>query len=277
VSLLSRDRLLISLEPTAVTWVRLHGMFKQRVVAKGSVDADPAYRHEPWAGAVAALHAAAPAWQLDRLAVTVVLSNHFVRYALLERPGRGVSPDEELALARFHFSRLHGERAAAWDVRVAPTDRGSAQVASAIDRTLLDAIAAAFPPERRPRLKSVQPYLMCAFNHWRTKLDEHGAWLVLVEPGRVCIAMLAGKAWGAVQNIKAGLDAPEHWLALLDREKHRTPVQPVPTTVLARASVAGDAARGAVRDWHVIMLEAPQVIGVEPAERERYAMALHAA
>jgi hypothetical protein len=277
VSLLSRDRLLVSLSPAAMAWVRLRGTFKPQVVGKGSVEADPAFGHEPWAGALAALHAAAAAWQRDRLAVTVVLSNQFVRYALLDRPRRGVSREEELALASFHFKRLHGERAAAWDVRVTATDRSSVKVASAVDRTLLDAIKAVFPRESRAKLKSVQPYLMCAFNRWRGKLDKRGGWLVLVEPGQVCIAMLAGKAWGAVQSVRSRPDAPENWLALLERERQRTAVHPVPTTVLARTPVAPEVAGGASRDWQLVTLEPPVLLGIEPAERESYAMALHAA
>jgi hypothetical protein len=277
VSLLSRDRLLVSLSPAAVAWVRLHGTFRPQVVAKGSVDADPAFGRESWAGALSALHAAAPAWQRERVAVTVVLSNQFARYALLERQGRGVSRDEEAALASFHFKRLHGERAAGWDVRVTATGRAGAKVASAVDRTLLDGIKAAFPRENRPRLKSIQPYLMSAFNRLRAKLDKRGGWLVLVEPGQVCIALLAGKAWSAVQSVRSQPDAAENWLELLERERQRAPVHPVPTTVLARTDVAPDAAGGASRDWHLVMLEAPFIVGVEPGERESYAMALHAA
>jgi hypothetical protein len=53
-------------------------------------------------------------------------------------------------------------------------------------------------------------------------------------------------------------------------------VHPVPTTVLARTDVAAQAA-GASRDWQLVTLEPPFIVGVEPAERESYAMALHAA
>src|SRR5688572_17981012 len=131
------DRLIVALSPASVEWVCVRGAFKPRAVALGSVEADPEFGREPWAGAIAALRAQAVHWTRERVAVTVVLSNHFVRYALLERPARGVSREEEIALARFHFTRLHGERAAAWDVRVAAADRGSAHVASAIDRELI--------------------------------------------------------------------------------------------------------------------------------------------
>jgi hypothetical protein len=187
-----------------------------------------------------------------------------------------VRREEELALARFHFTRLHGERVAAWDVRLAPGKRGTPHVASAVDRGLLTALQAAFQRPSRARLVSVQPYLMCAFNRWRERLDPRGAWLVLAEPGRVCLAMLAGDAWGALQSARSAEDAPHHWLALLDREAQRALIQPVPSKVLARSGVPAEdeAAHGA---WQVETLHPPSIDGIPTADRERYAMALHAA
>jgi hypothetical protein len=287
VSLLSRDRLLVSLSPTVVSWVRLRSALKTRAVAHGWVEAiaataadtgaDSGAGREPWAGAVAALRAQALTWSRERVAVTVVLSNHFVRYALIERPAPGVSRDEELALARFHFTRLHGERALGWDVRVATADRGSRRVASAVDRELLEALRATFPRVARPRLKSVQPYLMCAFNRWRHKFDSRGGWLVLVEPGKVCLAMLTRNVWSTLQNMRTAPRAHHDWLALLEREKHRVVVQPVPTTVLARANVGADVDFEERSEWHIVMLDAPTMDGLSPSEREHYSIALQAA
>jgi hypothetical protein len=187
-----------------------------------------------------------------------------------------VRREEELALARFHFTRLHGERAGAWDVRLAPGKRGGLRVASAVDRSLLAALQALFQRPSRARLVSVQPYLMCAFNRWREQLDPRGAWLVLAEPGRVCLAMLAGDAWGALQSARSAEDAPD-WLALLEREAQRAFIQPVPSKVLARSAVAGDSDASAHGAWQVTTLHAPSVEGIPMADRERYAMALHAA
>ncbi len=55
----------------------------------------------------------------ERMNVTVVLSNHFVRYAVVpfDSAVSGAS-EEELALARFHFTKIHGERAKGWEVRM---------------------------------------------------------------------------------------------------------------------------------------------------------------
>lgn len=276
MSRLWRDRVLVALAPDAVSWVRVRGALKPRAVACGEAEADPAHGNEPWAGALSALRAAAEAWRNERVAVTVVLSNHFVRYALVDPPPRGVSAEEGLALARFHFTRLHGERVQAWDVRVAPAKRGSPQVASAIDRALLAALEAVFAKPARARLVSVQPYLMSAYNRWRERFEPRGTWLVLPEPGRVCLALLAGETWGAVQSARSTADAPHDWLALLDREAQRTAIQPVPATVLARAATAADA-DAVETPWRVVTLHPPSLEGIPDADRERYAMALHAA
>lgn len=274
VSPLRRDRLLVALTPESVSWVRLAPLPRAHATACGAVDADAALGREPWAGAVAALRIASEAWQRERVAVTVVLSNHFVRYALVDAPPRGVSPEEELALARFHFARLHGERAASWDVRVTPGGRGTPRVASAVDRELIDELQAIFPGAARPRLASVQPYLMCAFNRWRDRLGG-GGWLVLPEPGRVCLALLADDVWQALQSARSAAETTEDWLALLDREAQRAGSQPVPTTVLARSSVGADAST--LGPWQLVTLHPPAVEGIADAELERYAMALHAA
>jgi hypothetical protein len=273
---LSRERVVVSLAPDAVAWVRLTGLLKPRAVAHGVVDADPDYGKDPWAGALAALALQAEAWRRERVTVAVVLSNHFVRYGLVAAPPRGVSREEELALARFHFAKLHGERAAAWDVRVTPGKRGRARVASAVDRALLAALQAIFDKPSRARLASVQPYLMCAFNRWRNRLGLHGGWLVLAEPGRICLAMLAGDAWGALQSARVD-EASQDWLALLEREAQRAAVQPVPSTVFAQmgADAAGDSATHG--PWNVVTLHPPSLDGIPDAERERYALALHAA
>ena len=272
---LFRDRLLVSLAPDAVSWVRLTRGVRPRVSAKRALAVDPDYGAEPWSGAVAALAREAEQWRRERLAVTVVLSNHFVRYTAVPPPARSTSAKEALALARFHFSKVHGERAAAWDVRFSPASAG-ASLASATDISLLEAIKACFEPRGKARLVSIQPYTMAAFNFWRGRIDRHGAWLLLVEPGTACVALLAGKKWASVQNVKSGY-ASDKWPALLDREKHRISVEDMPRTVLTRCAAPVSSALGARKDWHFVMLDPPSLPGVATDELESYAMALHAA
>ena len=272
-----RDRLLISLAPDAVSWLRVTGAFQPRVVAKNAVPTAREAGQEPWSGAVAVLQQEAEQWRRERLAATVVLSNQFVRYIVIPPLEKVGGRDEAIALARFHFSKIHGERAAAWHVRLATPVPGSATPASAIDTALLDALKACFPREGKARLVSVQPYAMAAFNFWRDRIEKEGAWLLLVELGMACLALFAGREWVAIQNIRSGYASPDNWPALLEREKHRAATQQVPATVLTRSALPSSSALTARRDWQFVMLDPPALPGLAADEVEPYAMALHAA
>jgi hypothetical protein len=163
----------------------------------------PASIGEPWEDAIARL---APLDKKRR--TTVVLSNHFVRYAVVPWSEGLDSPAEEQAYVRHHFARIHGERAKAWALRWC--DNGDTRLASAIDQPLLEALKQVLP-----RLVSVQPYLMAAINRCRAAIPKSGAWLALVEQERACIALHAGGRWRSVQNARGA------WLDLLERERHR--------------------------------------------------------
>jgi len=177
-----------------------------------SLACDPAAGPEPWQGPVAALRTLE--WTKP-CRVTLVLSNHFVRYAVLPWRDGLSTPAEEEAYLRHHFAKIHGERAKGWSLRASEAPRAAPRLASAIDTALAEALKAAFPKEGKAKLVSVQPELMEAANRWRQAIPAAGAWLVLAEPERACIALHAGQGWRSVQNAKGD------WFTLLDRERYR--------------------------------------------------------
>lgn len=205
MSLSLPERLSVTLEPHRV------------LVGRRVVDADAGYGAEPWHGALHALKEELSS-RKERLDVTVILSNHFVRYAIVPRQD-AASADEELALARFHFARIHGERAKSWEVRL------SGDVACAIDTALLSELRKVF--SKNLKLVSVQPYLMHAYNQWRPRIPREGAWLVLAEPERVCLARLSARGWASVHN---GREAD--WQQALERERSRASGESLPSLVL---------------------------------------------
>ena len=90
---------------------------RSRIVDKKVVECDPGFGAAPWQGALAALEPALAPLLAERVDATVVLSNHFVRYAVV-KPETTLSGEEEaLGHARFHFTRVYGERARGWDLR----------------------------------------------------------------------------------------------------------------------------------------------------------------
>jgi hypothetical protein len=175
---------------------------------------------EPWSGALEDFRRRVAALG-RRVGVSVVLSNHFVRYAVLPAQDGSATPEEEVALARFQFARIHGERAKGWEVRV------SGELACAIDGALLEGIKREFVNKKNARLVSIQPFLMSAYNRARRRIPREGAWLLLAEAGRTCLARLAPKGWASVHNGRE-TDAD----ALLERERSRASGEALPSLVL---------------------------------------------
>jgi hypothetical protein len=277
VSLLSRiapgrPRVLVGLAPAAVTLARLERAARPRLAAKRVLECEAAAPGEPWQGAAAALAVLAGELRDVGCDVTVVLSNHFVRYAVVPASETLKPGDEETAYARYCFARVHGERAKTWEVRLSGADGLSPRIASAIDAGLLAAIRACFPQDGRPRLVSVQPYLMAAFNRSDARRGRHSGWLLLVEPQRACLACIEGGRWTAVHNAKGDYDAPERWAELLERERYVAGAAARDVTV--QAAAAAPAQSG---EWRFSALSAPLPEGASAGDERRLAMALCAA
>ena len=150
-----------------------------------------------------------------RCSVTVILSNRFVRYAVIPWSDALATPAEEEAYVRHHFVKIHGERAKTWLLRWSESRPGAPRLASAVDAALIEALRKRFPKGAKAQLASVQPQLMNKFNEWRGFIPAQGAWLVLAEPERACVALQVEGRWRTVQNGR------EPWLELLERTRYR--------------------------------------------------------
>ncbi len=245
MSPLSADRLLVSVAPDCIGLVRMRGILRRAVVEERRIACAPGPADRPWEGAVQALREVIG--QGGPARVTLVLSNRLVRYALVPDDPGVSGREEELALARFHFTRIHGERAKAWSLRLGGAV-GATRLASAVDAELPDALRGAFPRTGGARLVSVQPYFMAAFNAVRGALRELG-WLVLVEPGRACLALLSPAGWHAVQSLRLDAEGCAQVPGHLEREALRSaPEGPRRAWVHgARLALAGD--------WRVSQLD----------------------
>jgi hypothetical protein len=83
------------------------------------------------------------------------------------------------------------------------------------------------PRHGRVRLVSVQPYLMAAYNRARGRIPREGAWLLLTEKGRACLARLAAKGWASVH-----FGAETEGEQLIERERSRAGGERLPSLVL---------------------------------------------
>lgn len=191
-----------SLSPDRVGLVRME---RGRRFAEGRIVecAAPQAGEKSWARAVDALKDGLEAMNGQGSRVTVVLSNHFVRYVLVPWNAEIKLADEEQAYARHCFEQIYGTAAANWDIRLSNGDKGVARVACAVDADLPPALDQAVAETGR-KLSSLKPYLMVAFNLWRNELTGRNIWFVLAEKERLCLSTIQGGQWVAIQNQYAG-------------------------------------------------------------------------
>ena len=231
MSLSWRDELRVSLEPDRVALVRVSRGWRRSVRSKHVVAVSPAGASDGWASIEALRQALQdPAWR--KADATVVLSNHFVRYALVPWSEHLVTDDEKRAWVEHHFEALYGAPRGPVEHRWSDDRPNAPWLASAVEAQLIAEIGKSFSGTS-VRLASVQPYLMAAFNRCRTHLKNASAWIVLPEHGRVCLASIAKGEWQAVTCRSIGADWQGELTRLLERERVLT--GEAPALVLAYA------------------------------------------
>lgn len=171
----------------------------------------------PWQAALAALATALPATAKGRSEATVILSNQFLRYVLVPWRAELQEGLEDMSYVRHCFTRVYGKCCLEWELRLARQAPGLPRLASAMDADLLAGLRSAFD-QAGVRVRSIQPHLMAAFNEAGRRLRHRSAWLALVEPGHLCVAMLHQGQWSRVHGLRIRQSWAEELLPLLERE-----------------------------------------------------------
>lgn len=260
MSLFPADRLFVSLSPDSVAVARIRGRFRPRLIERHVVK-----KEDPLKALPDALQALAK----GRLDVSVVLSNRYVRYATVPYDPQISGLEESLAMARFHFSRIHGERARGWDIRISDAPTGASRLACAIDGDVVPKLRTALEAFPGIRLVSLQPYLMAAFNHWRASIAGKEMWLVLPEAQNLCIAYVGPAGWLAATSVAGETTDADLALALQRARMRLEGAMPV-------AFIQGPAAPS-ITGWAVSRLASPSFRGFSNESDGTWDMALCAA
>lgn len=192
MSRLWNDRIEIAVAPQRIALVRRR-KFTDKIVESQTLPYLPGEPATPWRGALDTLRRALtePLWQ--NAGAQVVLSNHFIRYAIVTRPTAVRAAAEQVALVRHRFNTIFGNVAENWAIRTSQNGHDSV-LAAAVDQPLIDGLRESLRPAG-VRITSMQPLLMAAFNRLRNCIADQALWYVLLEPGKVCIAGIRDGAW----------------------------------------------------------------------------------
>jgi hypothetical protein len=276
---LLRDELRIVLSPGQLELVRIAREFTRRglvrrVLAKELISCASAVSQEaPWDAAIMALEAALAGQAKRRVCATLILSNHFMRYAMVPWSAALSNDAEQMSHARHCFRQAYGEAAGDWELRLSPAPAGMPLLASAVDVRLLQALRQLFA-RAGVALGSVQPHLMAAYNNCRSRLQDRSAWLVLFEPGCLCLALLQQGRWASVRSMRIGAGWREQLPQLLERESCLGESDNVPEAVFVWAPTLEDTVFPASGRWQMNPLQPVVKSGLAPEYEGRFAMAL---
>lgn len=272
MSLLWRDQLRFALCPDRVIFTRISRGLRPRVVDKQIECFSPVSGEAAWKPALEAvqfiLEEQSGKPSADAL---LILSNHFVRYAVVPWSKDPVSEEEEMALVRYRFSQVFGDLSAHWTLRVSDAEFGSSRLAAAVDQELLDEAGKLFAGSRI-HLRSVQPYLMATFNQWRSSLSN--GWFLLAEPGRLSLALLQQGSWTLVRNRNIGEMIAAELPLILDQERLLCGVADSPKQLLLHMPSESAFKLPEDSDWSVSELRIPPRSGFSPYTDAQYSMAM---
>ncbi|MFJ2985355.1 MULTISPECIES: hypothetical protein [unclassified Pseudomonas] len=187
-------------------------------------------KQHQWLGSRAfTCEAAQPAWEaaLQALAallteqavrggqLQVLLSARYSRFCLVPWSDAISHPRELDAYARACFENLYAQSLDDWRIALSPEPAGAARIATALPVALLQGLQA-LGRESRLKLRSVQPYLMAAYNRCLAQLQQGDFLFVLAEPRRSVLLLAAGGAWQQVLA-QGCADSDQALQALIER------------------------------------------------------------
>jgi hypothetical protein len=195
VSPLLPDQLDILLQPSAVHWYRKG--WRGQSLTQGTAYCEAQGSHA-WSAAVAELSKILDK-QIGRPTTTVVLSNHFVRYAILPWQEHLNNANEWQDYALHQFTKVYGETVSHWDLRISGAVAGRTRLASAVDSALITALETTFQ-DSSGKIYSIQPLFMHAYNKWRPAMKDRNMWFALAESGKLCLGQIIEDEWRRLRS-----------------------------------------------------------------------------
>jgi hypothetical protein len=212
-----RDRVCISLSPGRVGLLRFGRGWGPSLVGSDFACDEAQTNDADGSGALRMLESMLAKEPQRGGDASVVLSGHFLRYALLPWSDEAVDERDWVALAQHQFRLVYGDVALEWVTTAQVQGPGQPVLACASRRLLIDALHGVIRASGL-RLRSVRPYFATAFNACRSQLPEASFWFGVVEPGRFSFGECVGGGWVSLASRRLGADAAARLNETLEQE-----------------------------------------------------------
>lgn len=215
MSLLWRDRIQVFFAPGRVDLIRSYRGIKPKQADRRAAVCERIPGAPVWEAVLAQLKQMLA--NETGAELSIIISNHFVRYAVIPPQSRIETPEELHTYAAFQMREVYGERASEWSLSVSSWDPGTGAVCAAVENRLIEQLQE-LAVQSGMRLKGIEPYLTRVFDHWHNRFGNSRAWFALIETGRLCLASLEGGAWRRISNQRMWHPLEDELLAALERE-----------------------------------------------------------
>lgn len=203
MSQLWRDQFQVFFAPGRIDLVRLPKGLKAAPLPKISnnfeLGTDTALWKRPIEQLAQLLEKENSARSLKGAELSITLSNHFVRYAVIQFQQGIKDAQEFFAYAQFQMREIYGDRIDSWDISMSDWDPKSGGICAALERELvqqLQALAVRF----HMKLKQIEPYLTAVFDQWGRAINQQQFWFIVVEPARLCVLLFSNGSWKSIRN-----------------------------------------------------------------------------
>ena len=219
MSQLWRDQIYVFLGPERLDWVHYRRGFKPVQLNKDTVFCEQMQNGSPWQNALKLLESHLT--DVTSAELTVILSNHFVRFVTLQPQAEITTPEEVKSYAAFRMREIYAERSQFWDLSVSDWSPATGAICAAINRDLMSQLQA-ITKRSKVKLKAVEPYLAAAYDHWQKQLNGQKSYFTVIESGRFCSAIVINGAWQSIRNQRVlsqdTSELAEELVAALDQE-----------------------------------------------------------
>jgi hypothetical protein len=215
---------------------------------------------EPWRAALQRLDDVLGEARAAQAALRVMVSDHFVRYALIPWSAELVADSERMAFARLTMREIFGPAADLWELCLDQQPAGQSSFAAAMDRALLAGLRD-LSHKHRLRLRAVKPMLSARVQRQQRNLKESSFCFASLEAGRLMLAFYGDRGWCAVRGRLLG-DAPGEELAAALKQEAAASGASANGTLYLTADDLGDLPPFSVSGWKIVRLATPAASSV---------------
>ncbi|PCJ31866.1 MAG: hypothetical protein COA90_04985 [Gammaproteobacteria bacterium] len=155
-------------------------------------------------------------WQAST--ASVVLSSHFMRYAVVPWMSEISTTDEWQAYLNHHFVMAYGDVVKSWNLHMDEPQYKNTTFASAMPNTLHTALNDTFSKAKLP-LTTIQPYFIQAVNQL---IEDHttisNGWLIVIENEHLTMSLIEEGEWCMVKSVPLAANIEAQIDMLIERE-----------------------------------------------------------